>query len=374
MSESDHRTRLVASARRIVVKTGTNVLCDDRGLLEPDRVEQIARGVQEIRRDGREVLLVSSGSVGAGMGELNLSKRPDTLPELQAAAAVGQGVLMRHYHDAFRRMGVAAAQALLTRDDFEGRGRYLNARNTLRAILKYGAVPVINENDTTSIEELRWGDNDMLSALVTNLMQAQLLIILTTVPGLLRRGGDDVVGLVEEIDDDVLALDTGERSARGSGGMASKLEAARVALDAGEPVVIADGTREDILAEIMSGADVGTLFVPKPNRMAGRKRWIGFGARSRGSICIDAGAATALTKRGKSLLAAGVVRVEGTFVHGDVVNVLDEEGRRIARGLVNYASDEVERIKGLKTSAIAAVLGAVPYDEIIHRDHMVVFS
>ena len=374
-TQPDPRRKLLATARRIVVKVGTSVICDDRGLLDARRVARLTHDVERAREAGREVVVVSSGGIGAGMAELGLERRPDTLPRLQAAAAVGQSKLMNAYDHAFRVMGVRTAQVLLTREDIEDRTRYLNARNTIRAILEYGAVPIINENDTTSTEEITFGENDVLSALVTNLIQAELLVILSTVPGLMRdygaRKDGRVVSVVEAIDDGVLALDAGTLSAHGTGGMASKLRAARISLDAGEPVVIADGTRRGVLMDVLRGADVGTLFLPRRGRLAGRKRWIGFSARSRGTIRVDAGAARALLERGKSLLATGVTAVEGAFGRGDAVNICDDAGRRIARGLVNYSSEELDRIKGLKTSAIASVLGAKPYDEVVHRDNLV---
>jgi glutamate 5-kinase len=268
----------------------------------------------------------------------------------------------------------------LTREDFEDRTRYLNARNTIWALLRLGAVPVINENDTISVEEITFSDNDLLSAFVTNLLRADALILLSVVDGVFRVTGEgatgkpEVVDVVAHVNDDTKALSTGEVSSRGKGGMDSKLEAARIATHAGEAAVVANGKVDDILLRIMRGEKVGTLFLPVQEKMASRKRWIGLTTQPRGFIHVDAGAAEALLKKGRSLLASGIRMVEGQFEKGDVVGVVDAGGNEIARGLANYSSDEVARIKGLKTSAIAKVLGEKPYDEVIHRDNLVLLE
>jgi len=375
---SEERRALVERVRTVVVKVGTAVLTDASGRLDRERVAGLARQVADLRGRGLRVAVVSSGAIGAGVGELGLPGRPQTMPQLQAAAAVGQGRLMRTYDEAFKRFGLHTGQVLLTREDLNDRLRYLNARNTLLALLEFGVVPIINENDTTSVEEITFGDNDFLAAQVTNLLRAELLVILTVVDGLRRRlpegGLGERVDVVEEVNDEVMALVAEEATPLGRGGMQSKLQAARVVTRAGEAVVVADGTRPDVLGAIFAGEPVGTLFLPSAKRMRSRKRWIAFGVRPRGRIRVDQGARRALLDRGKSLLPSGVVDVEGQFRRGDVVEIADEAGRVFGRGLTNYSSEDVLRVRGLKTSQMARVLGSKPYDEIIHRDNLVVFS
>jgi glutamate 5-kinase len=369
------RTEVVATARSLVVKVGTNVLADSSGRLDPKAfrrlVDQLAGAVAE----GRQVVLVSSGAIAAGVAELGLERRPDQLRLLQAAAAVGQPRLMRAYDAEFKRHGLHVAQVLLDRGDFDSRERYLNARNTITSILEYGGVPVINENDTTATEEITFGENDVLSALVSQLLGAGLLVILTTARGLERRGGArrETLDVVTKLTPEIVALATGERSEHGSGGMVSKLEAVSMATAAGETVVIADGREPEVLARLLSGERIGTVFAPAAKRIKGLKRWIGYAGKPRGRIAIDAGAERALVDRGKSLLASGIVGVEGSFKRGDVVAVFGPEGRELGRGLANYAADDVRAVQGLKTSKIAGVLGSKPHDEIIHRDNLVVF-
>lgn len=375
---TEERRALVERVRTVVVKVGTAVLTDASGRLDRERVAGLARQVADLRGRGLRVAVVSSGAIGAGVGELGLPGRPQTMPQLQAAAAVGQGRLMRTYDEAFKRFGLHTGQVLLTREDLNDRLRYLNARNTLLALLEFGVVPIINENDTTSVEEITFGDNDFLAAQVTNLLRAELLVILTVVDGLRRRlpegGLGERIDVVEEVNDEVMALVAEEATPLGRGGMQSKLQAARVVTRAGEAVVVADGTRPDVLGAIFAGEPVGTLFLPSAKRMRSRKRWIAFGVRPRGRIRVDQGARRALLERGKSLLPSGVVDVEGQFRRGDVVEIADEAGRVFGRGLTNYSSEDVLRVRGLKTSQMARVLGSKPYDEIIHRDNLVVFS
>ena len=374
----EQRRALLERVETVVVKVGTAVLTDASGRLREERVAGLARQVADLRGRGLRVVVVSSGAIGAGVGELGLEGRPETMPRLQAAAAVGQGQLMRAYDEAFKRFELHTGQVLLTRDDFNDRLRYLNARNTLLALLDLGVVPIVNENDTISVEEITFGDNDFLAAQVTSLLRAELLVILTVVDGLRRPGPHGGLGeridVVEEVTEEVLALASEEATSLGRGGMGSKLQAAQVATRAGEAVVVADGTREDVLGAIFSAEPVGTLFLPSAKRMGSRKRWIAFGVRPRGRIRVDEGARRALLERGKSLLPSGVLGVEGDFRRGDVVEIEDEAGRVFGRGLTNYSSEDVLRVRGLKTSQMARVLGAKPYDEIIHRDNLVVFS
>ncbi len=372
------RRKHVRSARRIVVKVGTNMLASARppyGGLDDERVGRIAEQVASLVKGGRQVALVTSGAIGCGMSELGMRNRPVALPLSQAVASVGQGVLMACYERHFRRHGLHAAQVLLTHEDFDNRERYLNAANTLHALFELPCVPVINENDTISTEEIKFGDNDRLAALVTHLIRAQLLILLTSVAGLYLerpRGGSPgkIVEVVERVDRDIEKLAYEGTSLSGVGGMKSKIEAARVATEAGEAALIADGRDPVILRKIMAGEPVGTLFLPRPGRLKSYKRWIRFTSRPRGSLQVDAGARTALVQRGKSLLPSGITGVEGDFKRGDVVRINGPEGEEFARGLSNYAGDEVQRIKGRQTSQIEEILGYSYYDEVVHRDNL----
>ncbi len=360
---------LVAQARRVVVKVGTNALTDRRsGRLDGPFVVELSAQIAGMLRGGRAVALVSSGAIGAGMAELDLPSRPKTLPMLQATAAVGQGQLMRTFHDGFGRFGVKVAQILLTRDDFHDRTRYLNIRNTIRALAESHALPVINENDTVSVDEIRFGDNDIIAALVANMIDADLLVLLTDVEGFLRGGR--VVERLEAIDESVVALAGDARSARGVGGMRSKLQAAATVTGAGSAAIIAPAREENVLGRLLAGEALGTLCVPARRRMSARRRWIGHAARPAGKILVDAGAGEALRRRGKSLLPSGVVGVEGRFSQGATVAIVGPDGAEIARGLSNYGSDQIDRIKGLRTSQIVRALGDRPYDEVVHRNNM----
>jgi len=296
-----------------------------------------------------------------------MSERPTTLPELQAAASVGQGKLIGAYDECLQSKGYHAGQVLLTREDFDDRQRYLNARNTLRALLRLGAVPVINENDTIRIDEITFSDNDVLSVLVASLVKADALIMLSTIPGLCD--GEDVLDVVPEINDEARRLVSGATSSGGVGGMESKLEAAYMACRAGIPTVIADGREEHVIRRIVGGEKLGTLFLAAEEKLSSRKGWIGMAAKPKGTIAIDAGAVRAVRERGKSLLASGIVQVDGEFRKGDVVGITGD-GSEVARGLTNYSSDELQRIKGLKSNQIAKALGSKPYDEVVHRDNM----
>ncbi|MEA3367042.1 MAG: glutamate 5-kinase [Planctomycetota bacterium] len=368
---NQQRRDLMQRVRSVVVKLGSNVLCDDAGLLEQDRIDGIAGQVADLEDAGLRVAVVSSGAIAAGVGEMDLPRRPDDLPRLQACAAVGQAKLMMRFDAALRRRGRHAAQILLVRGDVEDRGRYLNIRHCIAALQAYGAVPVINENDTVSVDEIRFGENDVLAAMVTNLLRADLLVLLTTVDGVFRdkarRDRFDVVHDVAEVETAVDAT----RSTLGSGGMATKLEAAGLVVAAGEMAAIADGRRDAVLADLVAGRPVGTLFVPTAEKMTARRRWIGLTRRPRGKVVIDDGAARAVRGR-KSLLASGITAVEGAFAPGDIIAVVGPDGKPIAQGLTNYASDDVDRIKGLRSSQFRQVLGDRPYDEVIHADNLVV--
>ncbi len=368
MPSTELRQQVIANARRIVVKVGTNSICDSDGRLMRKAVSALARQIAHLREQGRNVALVASGAIGSGMGELGLENRPRTMPHLQAAAAVGQGQLMRTFHDVFARYGLRVAQVLVTRSDFEDRTRYLNIRNTLRALEEYGAVPIVNENDTVAVDEIRFGENDVLAAMLTNMMGANLLVLLTNVEGLLRDG--QPLDIVHNVDDDVRRLVRAGRSRHGSGGMATKLKAASMVMEAGEAAIIARASEPDVLRNIVAGKKIGTVFVPAERKMSSRRRWIGQVSRTAGRIVVDDGAVSALTRRGKSLLPSGITAVSGRFEKGDTVIIAGGDGQEIARGLSNYSSLQVEQIKGLRTSQVARVLGDKPYDEVVHRDNM----
>jgi glutamate 5-kinase len=371
------RQEVIALAHTVVVKVGTNVLTRADGALEPARVQNLADQLQRLRATGRKVALVSSGAIGAGVGRLGLLKRPTDLPHLQACAAVGQTFLMRAYEDCLAKHQIPTAQILLTAGDFDNRARYLNARNTIVTLFELGCLPVINENDTVSVAEIRFGDNDHLAAMVTNLLQAPLLVLLSVVDGL--YSGDPatdpnaaMLTTVPLIDGAVMAQAGSSRSALGSGGMRSKLRAARLATVAGESVVMANGCRPDVLDAIFRAEPVGTLFLPHNSTLPAWKRWLGYTARPRGRLVVDAGARQAVQQQGRSLLPIGVVQVVGTFGKGDVVSLCDPDGVEFARGLTNYASTAADRLRGLRSDQIRDVVGAFPYEEVVHRDNLVV--
>ncbi len=371
------RQEVVALARTVVVKVGTNVLTDAAGRLDSERVQALADQVERIRRTGRKVALVSSGAIGAGMGRLGLARRPTDLRHLQACAAVGQGFLMRAYEECLAKHGTHTAQILLTAGDFDNRTRYLNARNTILSLFEWDCLPIINENDTVSVAEIRFGDNDHLAAMVTNLLQAPLLILLTVVDGLYATDpaadpNARPLVTVPCIDGTIMDLAGSGRSSLGTGGMRSKLRAARLATAAGESVIIAPGTRPGVLDAVFAGEPIGTLFLPHGGTVPAWKRWLGFTARPKGRLLVDAGARNAVQNKGRSLLAIGVVGVTGSFSKGDVVALCDPDGVEFARGLTNYASGDAERICGLRTEQIAEALGTVPYEEVVHRDNLVV--
>lgn len=383
----DIRKEIISKVKKIVIKVGTAVLTDKAGLLDRNQIAELSRQVVELRTKGYDVAIVSSGAIGAGVGELCLKARPKTLPELQAAAAVGQGKLIAAYDECFKKQGYHAGQILLTREDFEDRKRYLNASNTIHTLFKLKSIPVINENDTLSTDEIAFGDNDTLSALVTNLVRADLLIILSSVDGLYAEppsygkrakpalsSTNVIVPVVESVTEEIKKLVFNEKTERGVGGMETKLQAAAIATNSGEAVIIANGRENDVLLKIMQGSDIGTLFLPVKQKLTSRKRWIGFSIRPKGRITVDKGAAEALTKKGKSLLASGITSLEGNFERGDVVSILSQDGVEFARGLTNYSSWEVRRIAGLNTQTISKTLGSKPYDEVIHRDNMVLIS
>lgn len=356
------RRELLKGVRRVVVKLGTGVLTDARK--QPDFLQfvQLAAQVAEQRHAGRDLVLVTSGAVGAGMGVLGLARRPAKLDELQACAAIGQSRLMSVYSDLFEKFGHHVAQVLLTHADLANHDRHVNARNTLLTLLERGVIPIINENDVVSVEELKFGDNDRLSALVACLLPADLLVILTTVEGLIERYGEAgarVIPHVHHVDDTLRKLAGGTNSTTAIGGMATKLDAAAIATRAGIPVVIASGRKRDVLARILAGDEEGTAFFPSEKKLQSRKRWIAFFHRPKGTLIVDDGARHALRNQGKSLLAPGVARCEGEFDAGDVVRICDLEGTEFARGLVAF---DAASVRGGKVKGV----------ELVHRDNLVI--
>jgi glutamate 5-kinase len=373
------RQEVVTLARTVVVKVGTNVLTKADGTLDDAQIHALADQVQRIRLTGRKVALVSSGAIGAGMGQLGLGHRPSDLRHLQACAAVGQTSLMRAYQDCLAASGAQTAQILLTAGDFDNRTRYLNARNTILTLFEWNCLPIINENDTVSVAEIRFGDNDHLAAMVTNLLQAPLLILLTVVEGLYAAdpkisANAAPLATVPAIDAAVMEMAGGSRSTLGSGGMRSKLRAARLATAAGESVIIANGRRNGVLDSIFAAEPVGTLFLPHGGTVTAWKRWLGYTATPKGRLLVDAGARNAVQNKGKSLLPIGVVEVLGVFGKGDVVALCDMDGAEFARGLTNYCAADAGKIRGLRTEQIGEALGSLPYEEIIHRDNLVVIA
>lgn len=365
------RQQLMSSVRSVVVKVGTAVLTGADGQLDRTSIARITRQLAELHRRGIQVTLVTSGAVGAGMGRVGLEKRPRKTAMLQATAAVGQPLLMGLYERNLRRAGLHAGQVLVTRPDFEQRGRYLNISNTIAALHKLKAIPIINENDTIAVDELdRYADNDTIAALLTNLLKADLLVILSVVDGLLDSEGHRV-DLITRVDDHALSLVRTDKSSLGSGGMGGKLAAARLVADAGECVVIANGRKQNVLLKLLDGERVGTIFAPAPRKLSARRRWMAGAVRPAGAVQIDAGAAEAVRSQGCSLLARGVTAVQGQFERNVIVRVLGPDGQTIAHGQIKYDSRELDAIKGRKSSEIAAILGQKTSDEVIHRDQMV---
>ena len=364
---------------RIVVKIGTSIITQPgKDGLDHERIARIAQGAAEVRMMGHEVILVSSGAIGAGMASLGWKTRPSDLRDKQASAAVGQVTLMQAYERAFKAHNLPVAQVLLTSLDLEDRTRYMNARNTLLALLALSVVPVINENDTVVTDEIQFGDNDTLSALVAVKVEADLLVILTNVDGFYGKPKDPETGpeLIREIHQVSREIEKEARSEASSelsvGGMRSKLAAARVVMASGIDMWIANGLTQGILAGIVRGTAEGTRFVAKRSRLGTKKRWIAFGTRSKGQLSVDEGAARALGQKGKSLLPSGVKAVSGRFQAGSAVSILDASGQEIARGLCNYSSEEIRRIMGRKSGEIIQILGREGAPEVVHRDNLVV--
>ena len=377
-NEQINRKAIFAGSRRVVIKVGSAVLTTSDQGLDQKRIERLASDISSIMGEGREVILVSSGAIAAGLAKLGLKKTKGMPLSLkQAAAAIGQSGLMWMYEKTFGAHGKQVAQVLLTREDLSNRTRFLNARNTLQTLLDHGVVPIINENDTVSVDEIKFGDNDNLSSMVVHLTDASLLVILSDIDGLYTSDpktnpSAQLIPLVEKITAEIERGAGDARTAIGTGGMRSKIMTAKKVGAYGAPMAIVNGKKNNVLQALFEGKEVGTLFLPKAEKQDSRKHWIAYTVKSAGEIGVDDGAVEALMNKGKSLLPGGILTVEGTFKIGDCVTCVDRAGTAFARGLVKYSSTELDRIKGLKTSQIEAVLGHKDYDEVIHRDDLVI--
>lgn len=375
MSQRDYKNFL-RSTRRVVVKIGSQILSSSNGI-EEGRIRGLVSDLALLHDQGKEVVVVSSGAVAAGMTRLGLSERPKTVPQKQALAAVGQITLMALYERCFSEFDKSVAQVLLTHEDLADRRRYLNAKHTLQTLFDFSIIPIVNENDTVAVEEMKFGDNDHLSSLVATLMEADLLVMLSDVDGVFDRDprlfpDAQLIPLISDLKLYKIKIGGQSPGPYGTGGMTSKIEAAEKAAASGIPTIIANGMETASIPRVFDAKEeIGTLILPEGNRLASRKHWIAYNLRLSGEIVVDAGAHEALVKKGKSLLPSGLREVRGSFGVGDCVRCLDAEGKEFARGLVNYSAQELDRIKGLKTNGIEKVLGYKAYDEIIHRDDLV---
>jgi len=372
----DRRSLDEKSINKIVIKVGTRLLTYETGKLNLRTIEKLVREMADLKNQGKDVILVSSGAVGGGIGRLGLHGKSLSIPERQAVAAIGQSLLIQFYEKIFSEYGHIVAQVLLTREDLEERTRYINSCNTLSHLLKFGAIPIVNENDTTSTEEIEFGDNDKLSALVATLIDADLLIILTNTEGLYTVNPhlDDaatIIPFVDEITPEIknAAGKTAEVLARG--GMITKIEAAEIVMASGIDMVIAHGLQDNIIRRILEGEKVGTFFDSQKSYLRSRKRWIAFAQKMKGALHVDPGAEAALIKEGKSLLPIGITRIEGDFSKNDVVSICGPSGREIARGLTNYSSRDLNKITGYQSFEIKNILGYSGREEVIHRDNLV---
>jgi len=369
--------RPLTRVRRVVVKVGSGLITTPGAGPSSDMIARLAGDLAALVAERREVTLVSSGAIATGVARLGLKARPSSIPERQAAAAVGQSALMWEYEQAFKKHRIPVGQVLLTGQDISDRSRYLNARNTLLALLEYGVLPIVNENDTVAVDEIKVGDNDNLAAVVAHLIDADLLVLLTDVDGLYtgdprRDPGARRLETVEAVTDEIQRMVFDGSATVSVGGMSTKLQAAQKAGASGIPMVIASGREAGTLQRLLKGEPVGTYFQPRDDRLAARKRWIAFAVPPQGRLMVDAGAKKALTERGKSLLPSGLVEVDGQFHAGEVVALSEFDGPEFARGLVNYDADELRRIRGSKTKDIEKALGYRGFDEVIHRDNLVI--
>ena len=370
------RKNTLQHVKKIIIKIGSAVLTGEDGL-DLQIIEQLVDEIAELTRSGCQIVIVTSGAIASGKHRMGISGPLKSMPQKQAAAAIGQSRLMRVYSNAFGKHGIYVAQILLTMSDLTDRKRFLNVRNTLSTLTEWGVIAVINENDSVAVDEIKFGDNDHLAAMIANITGADLLINLTSTEGLYDKNpalfrNAKVISLVREITEEIEAAATADTTSVGMGGMKSKVIAARKVTAFGIPYIIAPGKEKGILHAVIAGKDKGTLFLPMSEPLTSRKCWIAFTLRSRGKLIIDEGARMAICEHGKSLLPSGIIDVEGTFEVGDPVTCVDQNGASLAKGLVNYGSQEILKIMGLKSSKIEQVLGHKDYDEVIHRDNMAV--
>lgn len=365
-------------AKRIVIKVGTSTITYANGKRNFSQIDRLAREISDLQNQGKEMILVTSGAVAVGVDRMGLPGKPKTIPGKQAAAAVGQGVLMHTYEKFFADYGQIVAQVLITKTEAIDRHRYTNTRNTFMELMRQRVIPIVNENDVVALDELKIGDNDNMSALVAGIVDADLVIILSDVDGLYTANPQThpdavIVPEVAEITPEIEASAGGVGSSRGTGGMATKIQAAKTATSSGIHLVIASGTEKNAITRVLQGEELGTLFVSRENRLQFRKRWLAFGAKIAGSIVVDDGCAKAIRKAGGcSILPAGVFAVQGEFLPGSTVSVIDKDAHELARGLVHYSSAELEQIKGCNSGEIANILGHKNFDEVIHRDDLVI--
>ena len=369
-----NKKEYLGEVKRVVIKVGTTTLTHETGLLNLERIEILVRQIANLHNNGYEVMLVTSGAIGAGMGKLNLKNRPKTLPEKQAVAAVGQVALIHLYQKIFAEYGKNVGQLLLTASDINERNRYLNGRNTCFALFNAGVIPIINENDAIAVEEIKVGDNDTLSAFVATLVDADLLIILSDIDGLYDSNPKEnpntkLLPLITTLNEEIKAMAGDSNSKFGTGGMATKIKAAEIALNSGVNMVIAQGEKPENLIKIVRGEDIGTLFVKNKKGLKAKKHWLQYSSKKTGKLIIDDGAKLAVLKH-KSLLPSGIKEVEGSFQKGDVITVIDEEKNVLAVGIVNYSSDECQRILGKQSKEIEKILGYKDYDEVLHINNM----
>lgn len=378
MLNNEASREALQKAKRIVIKVGTSTITYANGKRNFSQIDRLAREISDLQNQGKEMILVTSGAVAVGVDRMGLLGKPKTIPGKQAAAAVGQGVLMHTYEKFFADYGQIVAQVLITKTEAIDRHRYTNTRNTFMELMRQRVIPIVNENDVVALDELKIGDNDNMSALVAGIVDADLVIILSDVDGLYTANPQThpdafIVPEVAEITPEIEASAGGVGSARGTGGMATKIQAAKAATSSGIHLVIASGTEKNAITRVLQGEELGTLFVSRENRLQFRKRWLAFGAKIAGSIVVDDGCAKAIRKAGGcSILPAGVFAVQGEFLPGSTVSVIDKDAHELARGLVHYSSAELEQIKGCNSGEIANILGHKNFDEVIHRDDLVI--
>lgn len=378
MLNNEASREALKKAKRIVIKVGTSTITYANGKRNFSQIDRLAREISDLQNQGKEMILVTSGAVAVGVDRMGLPGKPKTIPGKQAAAAVGQGVLMHTYEKFFADYGQIVAQVLITKTEAIDRHRYTNTRNTFMELMRQRVIPIVNENDVVALDELKIGDNDNMSALVAGIVDADLVIILSDVDGLYTANPQThpdavIVPEVAEITPEIEASAGGVGSARGTGGMATKIQAAKAATSSGIHLVIASGTEKNAITRVLQGEELGTLFVSRENRLQFRKRWLAFGAKIAGSIVVDDGCAKAIRKAGGcSILPAGVFAVQGEFLPGSTVSVIDKDVHELARGLVHYSSAELEQIKGCNSGEIANILGHKNFDEVIHRDDLVI--